>query len=140
MGTMIATAYCDSGFPVLWVRHESTITADPCVRQLIDQEGFEGYGRYWRLIELLSDSTTHEIPPIGARGYKRFLLGLGFTDDESFDGFLNTLISLDLLERTKRGCYRVPLVDKAAESLALSKAYGSKGGRKAAANRKLKQG
>ena len=75
MGTMIATADCDSGFPVLWVRHESTITADPCVRQLIDQEGFEGYGRYWRLIELLSDSTTHEIPPIGARGYKRFLLG-----------------------------------------------------------------
>lgn len=140
MGTMAATADVVSGSPVLWVRHESTITADPCVRQLIDQEGFEGYGRYWRLIELLSDSTTHEIPPIGVRGYKRFLLGLGFADDESFDEFLNVLISLDLLERTKRGCYRVPLVDKAAESLMKAKINGSKGGRTAAANRKLRQG
>ena len=86
MGTMAATADVVSGSPVLWVRHESTITADPCVRQLIDQEGFEGYGVIGGSLSCFPTAPTHEIPPIGARGYKRFLLGLGFADDESFDG------------------------------------------------------
>lgn len=140
MGTTTAITNDISAHPVQWFKHEACVTADPCVRQLIDKEGFEGYGRYWRLIELLCDSNTHEMPPIGARGYKRFLIGLGFNDDETLDAFLNTLISLDLLERTEHGCYRIQLVDKAVESLVRSKVNGSKGGRTAAANRKLRQG
>ncbi len=119
-----------------WVKHESRNAADPCITQLISMAGFEGYGRYWRLIELLSDSKTHEMPPIGERGSKRYQIGLGFTSMEALDSYLNTLLSLDLAERTERGCYRVPLVDRTANDIANARANGSKGGRKAALNRR----
>lgn len=136
MGMIDVQAESLSQVPIPWVKHESRNAANPCMSQLIDLEGFEGYGRYWRLIELLSDSTTHMVPPVGERGSKRYQIGLRFASAETFGAFLETLLSLDLIESAGDGWYAVPLVEETAHSIGRSRANGSKGGRKAAENRK----
>lgn len=119
-----------------WVKHEARNAADPCIAQLIAQAGFEGYGRYWRLIELLADSPEHALPKVGERAFRRFQIGLRFEDEESFAGYLETLAALDLIERSEDGRCRIPLIDATAMKLEAARANGKKGGLKAAANRR----
>lgn len=136
MGTNDATAHELSRVPIPWVKHESRNAANPCIAQLIDLLGFEGYGRYWRLVELLSDSELHTVPLPGEYGYKRYQLGLRFSDSEQFASYLETLSTLDLVKPLDSGRYSVPIVEESAESIGKSRAAGRKGGRKAAENRR----
>lgn len=126
--------------PILWVKHWANNAADPCISQLISLLGFEGYGRFWRLVELASNDPTHEIPYNGKQGYKGFVLGLQFSDSEAFEGFISTLIDLDLAFISEEGKRFISIVETAARDYGLRMVDGAKGGNKASANRKRKQG
>ncbi len=128
-----------SNVPIPWVKHEAKNAGDPCIMQLISTMGFEGYGRFWRLVELLSNNPLHTIPLRNEQGYKSYLLGLGFTEPEPFETFISTLIDLDLVTVDEQGRRLIPLVESAALSVGMSRYNGRKGGKMAAANRKQKQ-
>lgn len=129
-----------SRVPIPWVKHEAKSAGDPCKAQLIALVGLEGYGRWWRLVELVADNPSHSIPRHDEKGYKAYLLGLMFTDAEEFEGFISTLLDLDLVITDEYGRRVIPLVEAAALDVGMSRLNGSKGGKAAAANRKRKQG
>lgn len=131
-----------SSSPIPWVKHWASNAADPCIAGLIETLGFEGYGRYWRLIELLSTAGTHELPNASERGYMRYQLGLKFGSDargaEECTAFLEALEALDLIERGEGGHYSVPIIEQTAQALMRNRENASKGGRTAAANRRAR--
>ena len=129
-----------SRVPISWVKHEANNAGNPCMAQLIALTGFEGYGRFWRLVELLSDNSSHAIPRHDEQGYKTYLLGLMFTDAADFESYIATLIDLDLAAIDDYGRRVIPLVEASALSVGMSRYNGSRGGKAAAANRKRKQG
>ena len=48
-----------SNCPISWVKHEAANAGNPYLNQLISVGGMESYGRYWRLIELLSNTKAN---------------------------------------------------------------------------------
>lgn len=141
MGTVNNAAGDDYAVRVLsqcsipWVKHAADNAGNPCANQLIDVAGYEGYGRYWRLVELLLGTKTHSIPDSSEQGYKRYTLGLRFANAEEFEEFIELLIDLDLAAVDGNGRRYIPIVDDAALSVAKNRFNGSKGGKAAARNR-----
>ena len=86
-----------SNCPISWVKHEAANAGNPYLNQLISVGGMESYGRYWRLIELLSNTNAHAIPREGEQGYRGFQLGLCFNSPEEYEAFIATLIDLELV-------------------------------------------
>lgn len=121
--------------PLPWVKHETANAANPCIAQLINREGFEGYGRYWRLIELLSSNSNHAIPKQGERNYRALTIGLGFDTYEEFEEFISTLQDLELVVSDGRERRCIPIVDEAAYTVGMARYNGRKGGKAAARNR-----
>lgn len=124
--------------PIPWAKHAADNAGNPCINQLIEIAGYEGYGRYWRLVELLLGTETHSIPDNSEQGYKRYTLGLKFEDAEKFEEFIELLVDLDLAAVDESGRRYIPLVDEAALSVAKNRFNGSKGGKAAARNRQAK--
>ena len=121
--------------PVPWVKHEAANAGSPFINQLISLCGMAGYGRYWRLVELLSNTNAHAIPSQGEQGYRGFQLGLHFETPDEFEAFVSTLIDLELVTVSEGGRRGVPLVDESALAIGKARYNGSKGGRAAAQNR-----
>lgn len=144
MGAVYGTAVDDNAVralshcPIPWVKHAADNAGNPCINQLIEFVGYEGYGRYWRLIELLLGTEAHSIPSFGEQGYKRYTLGLRFAKADDFEEFIGLLVDLDLAAVDKNGRRYIPLVDEAAFSVAKNRFNGSKGGKTAARNRQAK--
>lgn len=124
--------------PIPWAKHEAANAANPCINQLIDVAGYEGYGRYWRLVELLLGTEAHSIPCEDEQGYKRYTFGLRFPNAKEFEAFLGLLVDLDLAAVDESGRRYIPLVDAAALTVGKNRYNGSKGGRVAARNRQAK--
>lgn len=124
-----------SNCPISWVKHEAANAGNPYFNQLILVGGMESYGRYWRLVELLSNTTTHAIPREGEQGYRGFQLGLHFNCPEEYEAFIATLIDLELVTVGSSGRRGMPLVDESALAIGKARLNGSKGGRTAARNR-----
>lgn len=45
---------------MLWFKHVATARNDPAMRLLLAEFGFEGYGVYWMILEILSDDLKWE--------------------------------------------------------------------------------
>ena len=122
--------------PIPWVHHDAANAGNPCINQLISVAGVEGYGRFWRLVELLLQSETHAVPSSEEQGYRRFSIGLGFKDMGDFESFISLLIDLELIAIDGNGRRSIPIVDEAALKVGMSAYNGAKGGKAAAANRR----
>lgn len=129
------TARALSNCPISWVKHEAANAGNPYLNQLISVGGMESYGRYWRLVELLSNTNAHAIPREGEQGYRGFQLGLYFNSPEEYEAFIATLIDLELVTVGSGGRRGMPLVDESALAIGKARLNGSKGGRTAARNR-----
>lgn len=138
MGITNQAGLAEGAFAVRWIRHESNFAADPCINELIKADGWEAYGRYWRLVEMLCASLAHYVPKRGEQGFKRYALGLSL-DEEGLEDFLGTLLELDLIETDENGRYRSPLVDAHVRDMLRNRENGRKGGLAASRNRQQAQ-
>jgi len=124
-----------------WFKHQANNGANPFVSQLIDEEGLEGYGRYWLLAELLALSESHALPKDpNERGYRKYVLGLKYKSADEFERFITLLTDLELVKVDEKGRRYIPCVTDAAKNIGKKRLSGSKGGRKAADNRKRTRG
>lgn len=48
--------------PMLYFPHDSDSATDIKCKRLILRHGYEGYGRWWRLCELMAGTEGHELP------------------------------------------------------------------------------
>ena len=136
MGNDITEERQKDGFRVPWFKHETGNASDPCIRQLINETGFEGYGRYMALNEMLGNAHSHHVPKDGEAAASAYASCLGFESRNDFNSFLSYLHHLGLLIVDESGHYRSPTIDAAAEGIAKKKASGRKGGQAAARNRR----
>ncbi len=118
--------------------HDSNAANDIKCQRLLMRQGWSGYGRWWRVCELLASNKGHVIP--FANSEDRLLLGKAlqfgtggvFDDlmcDEEVTAFVNDLLDMGLLQADENGCLENPRMHKNALSFGKKRAAGRKGGR-----------
>lgn len=118
--------------------HDSNAANDIKCQRLLMRQGWSGYGRWWRVCELLASNKGHVIP---FDCYEdKLILGkaLQFGTGGSFDdllcveevaAFVDDLLDMGLLQMTENGCLENPRMHKNALSFGKKRAAGCKGGR-----------
>ena len=93
-----------------WFKHR----CDPSPRcgRLIFHEGFEGYGRYMRLMEIISSDSDHILADDAEWLASELLM-----DADDVRGFLSDLVRFGLMEPVEGG-WRSPEIDDAEERYA----------------------
>ncbi len=124
--------------PMAYFPHDSNSANDIKCQRLIVRLGWSGYGRWWRVCELLASNKGHVIP------FKfhedKLLLGnaLELGNGGSFDEFMcaeeaekfvDNLLDIGLLQQDENGCLENPRMHKNALSFGKKRAAGRKGGR-----------
>jgi len=81
-----------------YLKHDSNAAHDPKVAAMIQRFGMEGYGRFWRLAEILREQADHHLPR-GKWGLTSVANAWGCAEKDA-DEFLESLISTYELLRT----------------------------------------
>lgn len=70
----------------LWLKHDADASGDPKIVKLISVYNYAGYGRFWRIIEMLRMEQDNRIPLIGKYAYTGVadLLKMSTEDAEKF--------------------------------------------------------
>lgn len=110
--------------PLRWFKHDVDASRDPKLRRLIRTLGWDMYGRWWRLCELMAEVEGHgidvsddcgwellsedlDLPVDACREFVAWLVGVGLLSRDSLEGF-GTIRS----ERMQRDCLN--FVEKSA--------------------------
>lgn len=118
--------------------HDSNASNDIKCQRLIRRLGWSGYGRWWRVCELLASNKGHVIP--FSTEEDKLILGdvLQFGDGFNFcellcieevTAFVDQLLSIGLLQTDENGCLENPRMHENALSFGKKRAAGRKGGR-----------
>lgn len=117
--------------------HDSNASADIKCQRLIMRNGWDGYGRWWRLCEHLAATKGHAVP--FATDEDKLILGgvLGFgrSDFEALmiieetSGFVHGLLDLGLLVEDENGLLFSPRMVENSLYFGRQRANGRKGGR-----------
>lgn len=123
--------------PMEYFLHDSDAFQDLKCQRLVARLGFDGYGRWWLLCELLAGARGHAIPV--KTDEDRLILSrqLGFGswvcgDDEAVaraGEFIAELRDIGLVELGDDGCIYSRRLHENAAQLAKKRANGRKGGR-----------
>lgn len=130
-------AECAAG-PMAFFPHDSDAADDGACRKLLRRRGFEGYGRYWRICELLAGAKGHVLPVseeddlMNLAEELRFVDG-PFSDLQALEGckrFIEDLVDLGLLRLTEDGGVASGRMDRNANYFGTKRWGGRKGGSK----------
>ena len=122
--------------PMAFFPHDTNASQDIKLELLLDEYGMEGYGRWWRLCELLGAADGHKIEMGNARVAKIVARNLMFESTGDLIEFVRELADLGLVDMPGDGCISSKRMDRNAEYFGKKRAAGRKGGmtRKAGAN------
>ncbi len=130
-------AECAAG-PMAFFPHDSGAADDSACRKLLRRHGFEGYGRWWRICELLAGTKGHELPVseeddlMNLAEELRFIAG-PFSELQALESckeFIEDLVSLGLLRVTEDGGVASGRMDRNANYFGAKRWGGRKGGSK----------
>lgn len=123
--------------PMLYFSHDSNASADIKCQRLIMRNGWDGYGRWWRLCEHLAATKGHAVP--FATDEDKLILGgiLGFGASgfeamitiEETTAFISCLLNIGLLVEDENGQLYSPRMVENSLYFGRQRANGSKGGR-----------
>lgn len=127
----------ESGEPMEYFLHDSDAFHDIKCQRLVARWGFEGYGRWWLLCELLAAAKGHAIPVETDEDRLILARQLGFGnwvcgDDEAVaraGEFVGDLRDIGLVEKREDGCIWSRRMGENAAQLAKKRSNGRKGGR-----------
>lgn len=75
-----------------WFSHDADATSDPKIMALIERYGYEGYGRFWAIVEMLRKNDRYTIDL--RLNYNRMALVSQLKIDPiTFDDFLSTIVN-----------------------------------------------
>ena len=130
-------AECAAG-PMAFFPHDSGAADDGACRKLLRRHGFEGYGRWWRVCELLAGTRGHVLPVseeddlMNLAEELRFVTG-PFSDLQALEGckrFIEDLVDLGLLRLTEDGGVASGRMDRNASYFG-AKRWGARKGNEA---------
>jgi hypothetical protein len=117
--------------PLPYFSHDSDAASDIKVRRLLKRCGFEGYGRWWRLCELMAQTDGHAVPVSTEEDAEILADELGF--DATFDlmAWLNLVEDVGLIDGDRLGEGEVWSVrmGKNAEFVGRQRAAGKRNGK-----------
>lgn len=123
--------------PMMYFPHDANAASDIKCQRLIMRNGFDGYGRWWRLCEHLAASKGHAVP-FKTDEDKLILgqvlgLGGGVYDElytiEQTSGFVEGLLDLGLLVKDENDLLFSPRMVENSMYFGRQRANGRKGGR-----------
>ena len=124
--------------PMPWFQHDANAASDIRCERLLLRYGNAGYGAYWRLCEKLAATKGHALPVATDEDWLILATALGFRTGGAFDevqavgecqGFVESLIEIGLVERTKNDLIQSNRMQKNALYFGTQKANGRRGGR-----------
>lgn len=80
-----------------YIPHDVDAATDPKCDILIDECGMEGYGRFWRLVELMARS-SHGFVDLAARGQRTMTARALRMEPDGLDAFLGFLADIGLVD------------------------------------------
>lgn len=124
--------------PMVYFPHDADAANDIKCRRLIKRLGFDGYGRWWRLCELMASTTGHAVPVETDEDWEILGEVLGYGTGGAFDDelaaedakrFVSTLIDIGLLTRTQDGKVENSRMQNNAAYFGKQRVNGKRGGR-----------
>lgn len=117
--------------PLPYFPHDSGAASDIKVRRLLKRCGFEGYGRWWRLCELMAQTDGHAVPVSTEEDAEILADELGFDATVSLMAWLNLVEDVGLIDGDRLGDGEVwsDRMGKNARFVGMQRACGKLGGR-----------
>lgn len=84
--------------PMGYFSHDADAAMDIKCRRLIHRLGYEGYGRWWRLCELMASTTGHAVP-CATEEDRTLLCDELRCDDDELSTLIDTLSDVGLIPR-----------------------------------------
>ena len=114
--------------PLAWFQHDTDAANDMKLEQVIDEFGMVGYGRWWRLCEMLAAETGHRLE-VGNERVARIMarrLKCSVSDMMKFVIFLH---DVELVTMNGDGFISNERMNRQAERTGTNRANGRRGGR-----------
>ena len=118
----------ESAKPMAFFPHDTNAAQDMKLELLLDDYGMEGYGRWWRLCELLGAADGHRLEVGDARVVRIVARNLMFGSADELMRFVAELADLGLVEMPGDGFISSRRMDRNAEYFGKKRAAGRKGG------------
>ena len=117
--------------PLPYFSHDSDAASDIKVRRLLKRCGFEGYGRWWRLCELMAQTDGHAVPVSTEEDAEILADELGFDATVGLMAWLNLVEDVGLIDGDRLGDGEVwsDRMGKNARFVGMQRACGKLGGR-----------
>ncbi len=124
--------------PMAWFQHDSNAAQDQKCQRLLLRYGNEGYGAYWRLCEILANTTMHSLPVESDEDWLILAQQIGMRKPGMFDeissvddckDFISSLLDIGLLVRDGKGRIESARMKKNALYFGQQRVNGAKGGR-----------
>jgi hypothetical protein len=112
--------------PIKYFSHDSNAHHDRKCKRLKRMYGFEGYGRWWQLCELLASADGHYLPSYTEEDWELIADDLEFETAEEAKEFIHALQSLQLLEPDDSFVYSHRMFENAIK-VSASRRGGKKG-------------
>ena len=115
--------------PMAFFSHDTTASQDIKCRRLIRREGMSGYGRWWRLCELLGAADGHKLSIETTEDAELYAEELQYDTVDEFMAFLLLLKDVGLIKMPGDGTVYSDRMLRNAEYFGKKRVAGSKGGR-----------
>ena len=115
--------------PMDWFRHDSDAASDIKCRKLVRRCGMAGYGRWWRICELLAGSTGHAVSVRTEEEAEMLADDLALDSTAELVDFLECLCEIGLLSGMGDGEFTSARMSESALAVGKKRAAGKSGGR-----------
>jgi hypothetical protein len=117
--------------PLPYFPHDTGAASDIKTRRLLRRCGFEGYGRWWRLCELMAEVDGHAVPVAEEEDAEILADILLFGGTADLMAWLDLLADVGLIDSGRLGAGEVwsQRMGKNADFVGLQRAAGRHGGR-----------
>lgn len=119
----------ESARPMKYFSHDSNAASDIKCRRLLRRLGFEGYGRWWRLCELLAATDGHKLNIETEEDAEIIAEELHFDGCNDLIEYLSVLVDVGLIHMPGDGSVWSERMMNNAEYFGKLRANGKRGGR-----------
>ena len=124
--------------PMLFFSHDANAAQDIKCKRLLKRYGFEGYGRWWRLCELLASTEGHKVRCKRDEDLEILADEIGYDTVAEAEEFINQLVDIGLVVLDETGAIWSESMHRRSLYFGRNRANGKKGGRPK--NRRLTDG
>lgn len=118
----------ESAKPLAWFQHDTDAAQDMKLELIIDEFGMAGYGRWWRLCEMLAAETEHRLE-VGSERVAKIMARRLMVNVSDLTKFITFLCDIDLICMSGDNFISSERMNRQARATGEKRANGKRGGR-----------